>query len=667
MLSATPATNWEFYNWTASSGLNLVNASSENALLRNIQSNGTVTAGFTIDTFTVTVNSGANGIVTPTQPQKVVRGGSFGITATGNSRYHFYKWTKSSGITITDTLSSNTSVVNVQTDGSVTAVFAPDTYSVTVGQVPSGAGSMPSVGTQKLAYGTELTLTAEPNAGYAFTGWSITRPGSMEYVAGNADSSTVTVRVLDSGTINANFSGVTYTVQVSSSNNRYGAVSPGIQQVSYNGSFTVIASVKRGCRFVEWVVDSGIMTVDDRYNDTTSVNSVLSDGKIRGVFELIPGDSGVVYVDSASTLPVNEQDGKCWYTAYADLQTALNAGANKEVWVAKGAYSPSTTSPFTPVSFSKIYGGFDGTEVIRDERDFVANRTVLDAGYAVTTLSLDKKEKITVDGFILTGAKPHGYNIFINLVQDSLCFVNCIVNNKNQEAYGGVDAYADSRDKVVLFLNCIFTKIRSCNCVPIFLSKLKTTFVNTIICDNTIDNNNGISGAIGVFDNGILYFIHSAMVNNVAENAFVPEMPNALYKEEGSTIEIYNSVIWNDSTHSINNRPLLYRVDSTDHDLVQYCTIDSLKVYKRIFRKDGVTWMKNKDADPHFVNLSEPGGTNDEYWFTSNCGLIYSQDKPGVDDGESIIIDYNWLKWDIRGNGFVRWKVLPDIGPFEKQ
>jgi len=370
LLSATPATNWEFYNWTASSGLNLVNASSENALLRNIQSNGTVTAGFTIDTFTVTVNSGANGIVTPTQPQKVVRGGSFGITATGNSRYHFYKWTKSSGITIADTLSSNTSVVNIQTDGSVTAVFAPDTYSVTVGQVPSGAGSMPSVGPQKLACGTKLSLTAEPNAGYAFTGWSITPAGCMEYVAGNADSSNVTVRVLDSGTINANFSGVTYTVQVISSNTNYGTVSPAIQQVSHNGSFTAIAKVKRGCRFVEWVRDSGIFTIDDAQNDTTTISKVLSSGKLLARFDTIPAVNGVVYVDKNANANT-ARNGRSWYNAFTSLALALeNTTTGKTFWVAEGIYKATDetgtpndrTKAFSLETGDSLLGGFRGIE-----------------------------------------------------------------------------------------------------------------------------------------------------------------------------------------------------------------------------------------------------------------------------------------------------------------
>lgn len=138
ILGAVPDNNWEFVNWTTSSGSNLINSTLTNALLLNIESNGTVTANFSVDTFTVSVNAGANGSVTPTLLQKVVRSGSFGITATANSHYHFYKWIKSAGMTVADTLSDSTGVINVQTNGTVSAVFVTDTYSVTVAQIPSG-------------------------------------------------------------------------------------------------------------------------------------------------------------------------------------------------------------------------------------------------------------------------------------------------------------------------------------------------------------------------------------------------------------------------------------------------------------------------------------------------------------------------------------------------
>ena len=48
---------------------------------------------------------------------------------------------------------------------------------------------------------------------------------------------------------------------------------------------------------------------------------------------------------------------------------------------------------------------------------------------------------------------------------------------------------------------------------------------------------------------------------------------------------------------------------------------------------------------------------------------MYSTDKPGVNDGRLGIIDYTGLglEWDIRGHGFFRSVVSPDIGPFEKQ
>ncbi len=65
-----------------------------------------------------------------------------------------------------------------------------------------------------------------------------------------------------------------------------------------------------------------------------------------------------------------------------DLQSAIGSAACSEIWVAAGVYTP-TTSPVEPdVSFRinrevAIYGGFNGTETARDERDPRSNVTVL--------------------------------------------------------------------------------------------------------------------------------------------------------------------------------------------------------------------------------------------------------------------------------------------------
>ncbi|MDX1439999.1 MAG: hypothetical protein R3284_08865, partial [Rubricoccaceae bacterium] len=80
----------------------------------------------------------------------------------------------------------------------------------------------------------------------------------------------------------------------------------------------------------------------------------------------------VIYVDTDAT---GANNGTSWGDAYTDLQDALAvASSSSEIWVAEGVYKPTNTSDRT-ISFVltdgvELYGGFDGTETSRDERDW---------------------------------------------------------------------------------------------------------------------------------------------------------------------------------------------------------------------------------------------------------------------------------------------------------
>ncbi len=654
ILGATASQNWEFTNWTATTGLNLINSSLTNALLLNVESNGIVTAIFTIDTFTVTVNAGTNGSVTPTPPQKVMRGGSLGITATANSRHHFYKWNVSQGISVANSDSASTDVMNVQINGSVSAVFAPDTYSVSVAQIPSGAGSMPSVGTQDMAYGTEMDLSAVPNAGYTFTGWSITPAGSMEYVSGTADSSVIKVRILGNGTINANFSGVTYTVKVSSNNQNYGTVTPTIQQVSHNGSFQIISLKKQGCRFLNWVLDSGIMSIDDLQKDTTTVISVLSNGGIRAIFaEADPVPDNVVCVDINSISPAGQEDGSTWYHAYKNLESAITdcTTAGTEFWIAEGTYTPSGSDSFKPKSNTSFCGGFSSHDSLLVERDFVGNRVVLDGGVGANCVHVVYGvENISINGFQITGQITG-----VNIEGGNVKLENCILSDLKEYA---VFIWSDYGNRIK---NCVFTNNRGASGCALYL-KLSPE----VTVENCIFYNNSTSG------NGVIYtksslvnIIHSIIVNNTSTST--DSSTAGIYKLSGSTIKLVNSIIWNNTPTGISKGSQINKLLTSDNDYVYYCLIENYD-NGGIFEND----LNSGNFDhviklvPLFKSLVNPGGNNNEKWFTSQSGLIYENNQsPGVGDGGvSVLINLNY---DIRGDGFVRKVNQYDMGAYELQ
>ncbi len=76
-------------------------------------------------------------------------------------------------------------------------------------------------------------------------------------------------------------------------------------------------------------------------------------------------------------------DGTGWAVAHDDLQAALGvAVAGDQIWVASGTYTPAgpggdRSIAIQLVSGVEVYGGFAGTEALLEERDIIANETIL--------------------------------------------------------------------------------------------------------------------------------------------------------------------------------------------------------------------------------------------------------------------------------------------------
>ena len=96
--------------------------------------------------------------------------------------------------------------------------------------------------------------------------------------------------------------------------------------------------------------------------------------------------SQAVQASSAATtiryaIPAGATSGACdsWANA-CDLQYALTtAAADTEIWVQSGIHLPrlAATSTFLLRNGVELYGGFVGTEINRNQRDWENNLTVL--------------------------------------------------------------------------------------------------------------------------------------------------------------------------------------------------------------------------------------------------------------------------------------------------
>ncbi len=144
-----------------------------------------------------------------------------------------------------------------------------------------------------------------------------------------------------------------------------------------------------------------------------------------------PSDLTRFYVDKDAT---GTNNGTSWADASTTLQDVLSlATSGDEIWVAAGTYYPDAgsgqtnnlrTSAFCMKNGVGIYGGFDGSETSRDQRDPAANLTILsgDLDQSGSKNSQDAyhvfyhpaetalNSTAVLDGFTITGGNANGSN-----------------------------------------------------------------------------------------------------------------------------------------------------------------------------------------------------------------------------------------------------------------
>ncbi len=129
------------------------------------------------------------------------------------------------------------------------------------------------------------------------------------------------------------------------------------------------------------------------------------------------------------------RDGGSWGEPFLDLSNALEAAAAAsgpvEIWVAEGTYTPTTeripgipsSRTFDVPNWTKVLGGFAGTEAYRSERDPEANITILSGdidgndqpGGGNTSENVNQvvslgstNQFVEIDGFTITGGIGRG-------------------------------------------------------------------------------------------------------------------------------------------------------------------------------------------------------------------------------------------------------------------
>ena len=151
------------------------------------------------------------------------------------------------------------------------------------------------------------------------------------------------------------------------------------------------------------------------------------------------------------------QNGTNWTDAFTDLQSAIVlAQYGDEIWVAYGTYLPSSTTDrslsFEMKNGVKLLGGFNGTEIAAQQRNFEANPTRLSGNIGDTASVLDNSyhvlygkgldQNTSLDGFIVSD----GYSLTSSPVTTTRGAGLIILGS------------ADVNNSRPLIANCVFEK-----------------------------------------------------------------------------------------------------------------------------------------------------------------------------------------------------------------
>ncbi|MCP4640045.1 MAG: hypothetical protein GY851_06420, partial [bacterium] len=147
--------------------------------------------------------------------------------------------------------------------------------------------------------------------------------------------------------------------------------------------------------------------------------SLFRVGAALAALALAPmAQAAVWFVDVDNTLGL--KNGASWATAFDTIQPAIDAAFDDgggEVWVAEGVYDELRDNPTGSVILKddvELYGGFEGTESLRSERDWDPHVTTIDGSTARAgspayhVVSANNITDAALDGFGITGGNADG-------------------------------------------------------------------------------------------------------------------------------------------------------------------------------------------------------------------------------------------------------------------
>ena len=252
---------------------------------------------------------------------------------------------------------------------------------------------------------------------------------------------------------------------------------------------------------------AGTEECDDDNNDLD--DGCSADCKVEPYFRCSGQPSEctcAVLVNILST--ATEPDGLLWSTAYTTVQEGINQAAGLfsfynidhcEVWVAQGNYNiykTSSANTLTLASNIEVYGGFQGTEAYRHQRNWETNITILDGqsesletNRVQTVVKAPNVTNSVIDGFSIIQSQNTGSGGGLQANNSLFKMVNISFTANSAQNGGGAHLHYSTVD----IINCAFQG----NIATSSGGGINSSFSDITVIDSTFANNHAITSSGG--------------------------------------------------------------------------------------------------------------------------------------------------------------------------
>ncbi|MBR6067622.1 MAG: C10 family peptidase [Bacteroidales bacterium] len=231
----------------------------------NNESNNTtcITVTRATPSFTISASASPAAVGTITGTGTYELGEGVNLVATPNTGYNFTNWTENGTVVSTNATYTFTATAN----RTLVANFTQRTYNVTATVDPANSGTI-SGNNSPYTYGTNVSLTANANAGYAFVNWT---DEDANVVSTNANYQ---FTIDGNRTFVAHFEIEEYEITATANPTAGGSVT-GAGTFQYGQTVTLNATANTGYTFTNWTENGSVVSSNAEYSFTATASRTL--------------------------------------------------------------------------------------------------------------------------------------------------------------------------------------------------------------------------------------------------------------------------------------------------------------------------------------------------------------------------------------------------------